>query len=322
MTIPEIGTIKATHPPLRHPDLEPHARAVATRSGAAASTCGSTSPASTRKSAIVDAQGARASTSGWPGEISRFMETLRTLRLAKVPGRGRDASTGRRRWPRCTPTISTRTLVTETLGCVLKDADDIKRFKRELASGGLGRFVAAQAERDAGAPRPHCAPCCASAACCAPSGLPVTIAEMMDAVRALEVVDLMDRHEVYLALRTMFVTRPGGAARLRPLLRGFWRFQADEGQGLDGLSRPGRSRPSRTTSTAGNSRGEAAQKQARWRSTAGRRRRTTTTSRSRCPALSDREVADGAGLLDLSAPSSSTRSPGSPCRSPSGWRGG
>ena len=28
-------------------------------------------------------------------------------------------------------------LVAETLGCVLKDADDVKRFKRELASGGI-----------------------------------------------------------------------------------------------------------------------------------------------------------------------------------------
>ena len=35
-------------------------------------------------------------------------------------------------------------LVLETLGCVLKDADDVKRFKRELTSSGLKRFVAAE----------------------------------------------------------------------------------------------------------------------------------------------------------------------------------
>ena len=34
--------------------------------------------------------------------------------------------------------------VAETLGCVVKDVDDIQRLKRELASGGIGRFVAAQ----------------------------------------------------------------------------------------------------------------------------------------------------------------------------------
>src|SRR6266511_2492673 len=35
-------------------------------------------------------------------------------------------------------------LVAETLGCVLKDADDVKRFKRELGTGGLKRFVPAE----------------------------------------------------------------------------------------------------------------------------------------------------------------------------------
>ena len=33
------------------------------------------------------------------------------------------------------------TLVAETLGCVLKDADDIKRFKQELATSGLKSFL-------------------------------------------------------------------------------------------------------------------------------------------------------------------------------------
>jgi hypothetical protein len=35
-------------------------------------------------------------------------------------------------------------LVAETLGCILKDADDVRRFKRELASGGLKRFTPAE----------------------------------------------------------------------------------------------------------------------------------------------------------------------------------
>ena len=34
-------------------------------------------------------------------------------------------------------------LVTETLGCVLKDADDIKRFRAEVAKGGLASFLQA-----------------------------------------------------------------------------------------------------------------------------------------------------------------------------------
>src|SRR5262249_26354101 len=37
------------------------------------------------------------------------------------------------------------------------------------------------------------------------AGLPVTVSELMDAVRALNAVDLMDREEVYLALRAVLV---------------------------------------------------------------------------------------------------------------------
>jgi len=37
------------------------------------------------------------------------------------------------------------------------------------------------------------------------AGLPRTVSELMDAVRALEVVDLMDRQEVYMALRACLV---------------------------------------------------------------------------------------------------------------------
>jgi hypothetical protein len=32
-------------------------------------------------------------------------------------------------------------LVAETLGCVLKDADDIKRFQAEVSKAGLGTFL-------------------------------------------------------------------------------------------------------------------------------------------------------------------------------------
>ena len=35
-------------------------------------------------------------------------------------------------------------VVLETLGCVLKDHDDIRRFKRELGTAGLGRFAPAE----------------------------------------------------------------------------------------------------------------------------------------------------------------------------------
>jgi uncharacterized protein with von Willebrand factor type A (vWA) domain len=57
----------------------------------------------------------------------------------------------------------------------------------------------------------------------------------MDAVRALEVVDLLDRDEVYRALRTVLVSRMEEQPAFDRCFEAFWRFQAEEGQGLDGL---------------------------------------------------------------------------------------
>src|SRR5499427_5074892 len=67
------------------------------------------------------------------------------------------------------------------------------------------------------------------------SGLPVTTPEVMDAVRALEVIDVSNRDEVYLALRSVLVSRVEELPAFDRCFENFWRFQADQGQGLDGL---------------------------------------------------------------------------------------
>jgi hypothetical protein len=68
------------------------------------------------------------------------METLRTIRLAKVPGVAETLD-----WAQALSSLHAdhldEDLVAETLGCVLKDADDVRRFKRELGTAGLKRFV-------------------------------------------------------------------------------------------------------------------------------------------------------------------------------------
>jgi MoxR-like ATPase len=139
VTIPEIGTIKATEPPyviltsnrvrelsdaLRRrclylwvdfPGFDKEVRIVM------------------RKVPGVNEALAR--------QISRFMESLRTVRLAKVPGVAETLD-----WAQALSSLHAdhldEELVLETLGCVLKDADDVKRFKRELTASGLKRFVA------------------------------------------------------------------------------------------------------------------------------------------------------------------------------------
>jgi MoxR-like ATPase len=138
VTIPEIGTIKATHPPhviltsnrtrelsdalrrrclylwIDYPDFDKEVAIVE------------------RKVPGVNARLAR--------EIARFMESLRRVRLAKVPGVAESLD-----WANALAGLHAdhldETLVTETLGCVLKDADDIKRFRAEVSKGGLAPFL-------------------------------------------------------------------------------------------------------------------------------------------------------------------------------------
>jgi MoxR-like ATPase len=77
------------------------------------------------------------------GELTRFMSTLRTIRLSKVPGVAETLD-----WAQALASLHAShldtALVEETLGCVLKDADDIRRVRRELAQSGIGRFLPAQ----------------------------------------------------------------------------------------------------------------------------------------------------------------------------------
>jgi MoxR-like ATPase/intein/homing endonuclease len=138
VTIPEIGTIKATHPPyviltsnrirelsdalrrrclylwIDYPPFEKEVRIVE------------------RKVPGVNARLAR--------EVARFMESLRSVRLSKVPGVAETLD-----WAQALTSLHAdhldEELMAETLGCVLKDADDIKRFKTEVATAGLGRFL-------------------------------------------------------------------------------------------------------------------------------------------------------------------------------------
>ncbi|MBI2157580.1 MAG: MoxR family ATPase [Candidatus Rokubacteria bacterium] len=141
VTIPEIGTIKATHPPhvvltsnrtrelsdalrrrclylwIDYPSLDKELRIIE------------------RKVPGINGRLAR--------EIAKFMEALRQVRLSKVPGVAETLD-----WAQALATLHAdhldEPLVAETLGCLLKDADDMKRFRAEVAKAGLGPFLPAQ----------------------------------------------------------------------------------------------------------------------------------------------------------------------------------
>jgi MoxR-like ATPase/intein/homing endonuclease len=141
VTIPEIGTIKAAHPPhviltsnrtrelsdalrrrclylwIDYPAFDKEVRIVE------------------RKVPDVNARLAR--------EIAHFMEVLRRVRLSKVPGVAETLD-----WARALVSLHAdhldETLVSETLGVVLKDAEDMKRFRAEVAKTGLSPFLPVQ----------------------------------------------------------------------------------------------------------------------------------------------------------------------------------
>jgi MoxR-like ATPase len=143
VTIPEIGTVKAVHPPhviltsnrtrelsdalrrrclyiwIDYPPYEKEVRIIE------------------RKVPGIDARLAR--------EVARFMESLRRVRLSKVPGVAETLD-----WANALAVLHAdhldETVVSETLGCILKDADDIKKFRAEVGKNGLAPFIAA-AER-------------------------------------------------------------------------------------------------------------------------------------------------------------------------------
>jgi MoxR-like ATPase len=140
VTIPEIGTIRATAPPHviltsnRNRELSDALRRRCLYLWIDFPGFDKEVQIVTRKVPGVNERLAR--------QISRFMEALRTLRLAKVPGVAETLD-----WAQALSSLHAdhldEDLVLETLGCVLKDAEDLKRFKRELEPAGLSRFLPA-----------------------------------------------------------------------------------------------------------------------------------------------------------------------------------
>jgi len=141
VTIPEVGTIKTQHPPY----VILTSNRVRELSDALRRRClylWVDFPGFDKEVRIVTRK-VPGVNEGLARQISRFMEGLRSIRLAKVPGVAETLD-----WAQALASLHAdqldEDLVLETLGCVLKDADDVKRFKRELTAGGLKRFVAAE----------------------------------------------------------------------------------------------------------------------------------------------------------------------------------
>ena len=143
VTIPEIGTIRAMHPP--HVVLTSNrTREISEALRRRCLYLWVEYPTLTKELSIV-----RAKVPGIDAELARqvaaFVQTVRRKKLAKRPGVAETLD-----WARALIALHADTLdsalVTETLGCFLKDEDDIRQLAEEIAQRGVGAFVSEGAD--------------------------------------------------------------------------------------------------------------------------------------------------------------------------------
>ena len=121
------------------------------------------------------------------------------------------------------------------------------------------------------------------------AGLPLTVSELMDAVRALEVIDLGDREEVYLGLRACLVARIEEVPAFDRCFEAFWKYHAEHGQSLDGLVSPAPTPPVAEPEHAGGG-PPGAEKQASVALESWEEESEDTGEPLEVPGQSDREV--------------------------------
>jgi len=121
------------------------------------------------------------------------------------------------------------------------------------------------------------------------AGLPLTVSELMDAVRALEVIDLGDREEVYLGLRACLVARIEEVPAFDRCFEAFWKYHAEHGQSLDGLVSPAPTPPVAEPEHAGGGT-PGAEKQASVALESWEEESEDTGEPLEVPGQSDREV--------------------------------
>jgi MoxR-like ATPase len=138
VTIPEIGTVRATH----HPPVVLTSNRSRDLSDALRRRClylWIDYPSFDKEVRIL-----RAKEPGiderLAGQIARVMQSLRRMKLAKVPGVAESLD-----WAAALAALHADhldpELVRQTLGCVLKEVDDLKRLEADLAAGRLSELL-------------------------------------------------------------------------------------------------------------------------------------------------------------------------------------
>ena len=227
VTIPELGTIKAEHPPYVRADLEPHARARRRASPALSLSLPRPPDASSARCAS-SARAAPTRAARCPSRSRASCRRLRARSLVKPPGVAETLDFTRALRMLHQDSLDAE-VVSQTLGCLLKDR---ARSGGVLARrrGGAGGFVARGAVMIDGAtpcfPRGvtgDLAPALARfGGTLRAHGIAATVRDEIDAIQALGLVDRDDRDEVRTALRiALKIPREAWTAYDR-LFAAFW----------------------------------------------------------------------------------------------------
>ncbi|MBI3987991.1 MAG: MoxR family ATPase [candidate division NC10 bacterium] len=138
VTIPEIGTIKATH----HPYVVLTSNRSRELSDALRRRClylWIDYPSLAKELKIVQTK-VPGINEQLAGEIARFMQTVRKMKLNKVPGVAETLD-----WATALVALHASYLgdevVRETLGCFVKDKGDLRKFQAELDAGHLAGMI-------------------------------------------------------------------------------------------------------------------------------------------------------------------------------------
>ena len=165
-------------------------------------------------------------------EISRFMEVARTIRLAKAPGVAETLD-----WAQALCSLHADhldlNLINETLACVVKDADDIKRLKRNSPMAGSSGSSRQRPASQMVAPRDLMRAMLAFGAMLRFNGLTVTTGALMDSMRAFEIIDLLDRHGDLSGVACASRKRPSSNALFDRCFDVFWRVGTGYGANFE-----------------------------------------------------------------------------------------
>lgn len=128
-------------------------------------------------------------------------------------------------------------------------------------------------------------------------GLPITVLQVADAVRALDHLDVGDRQEIYLGLRALLVSRPEDVPSFDRCFTMFWRVASDEERGLPGLIAP----PSPAQDDGASMQSAGEKREALGLDAWGREDESEAEEPLGVPGVSDREALMGQDFSTFSA---------------------